>query len=69
MTYVSTLSNFGTNETQVQRSRELHAMRPSHLEVRTGRGSPHRMVRPSVRQEETAFLECAIEKGGEYTKG
>jgi hypothetical protein len=42
---------------------------PSHLDVRTGRGSLHRMVRPSVRQGETAFLECAIEKGGEYTKG
>jgi hypothetical protein len=26
-------------------------------------------ARPFVRQGETAFLECAIEKGGEYTEG
>lgn len=40
-----------------------------HLDVRIGRGSLHRMVRPFVRQGETAFLECAIEKAGEYTEG
>jgi len=42
---------------------------PSHLDVGTGRGSLHRKVTPCVPQGETAFLECAIEKGGEYTEG
>jgi hypothetical protein len=57
------------NETQDQRSGELHAIKQRHLDIRTGRGSLPRMVRLFVPQGETAFLECAIEKGGEYTEG